>query len=117
MRLHPDWNPVPGVPWTESKAMKTIIEKDIKMVNADGKVSTYPMSCLSKFYRADMDAKGNHIPLPPGFQLIYTNGDRVTVTNTGRGSGHAGRGQLRGNTQPSHTLHPVLQSSGLGADT
>jgi hypothetical protein len=72
--------------------MKNIIEKDIKMVNADGKVSTYPMSCLSKFYRADIDAKGNHIPLPPGYQLIYTNGDRVTVTNTsGRGSGHAGR--------------------------
>jgi hypothetical protein len=95
--------------------MKTITAKEIKQINAGGIVSLNPMSCLSKYYRADADAKGNHIPLPPGYQLIYTNGDKVTVTNTtGRGGGHAQRGQMRGNIKIPDQLSTLCCSHASG---
>jgi len=81
MRLHPDWNPVPGVPWGQSKAMLRIEAKKIKQITQSGIILPNLMHCLSKFYRAEVDANGTHIELPKTFQLVYSDGTRVTVSD------------------------------------
>ena len=109
MRLHPDWNPVPGVPWLESTAMKNITAKQIKQITPEGKVLFHPMANLSKFYRAELDGKGNHIKLPEGYQLIYSDGTMITIVNPAdRRGGNGGRGQPRGTIIPptQHIISP-----------
>jgi hypothetical protein len=89
MRLHPDWNPVPGVPWKDSVAAKRIVEKNIRHISINGTVvETQPMASLSKKYRAELDKSGKHIPLPPGFELIYTDGSRHPVDELLRKGGN-----------------------------